>query len=310
MNKHLYLLTLTLLIASSTAAISKPLNIVTSIKPVHALVAGITQGVSEPKLLMSSQQSPHHYSLRPSERRMLAEADLIFWIGPNMESFMPRILGSLKNKQASIPLIESQGLKLLPLRQMDHNHDEHQHDEHGHNEIEQPHSKMDPHFWLNTYNTDILIDTISQKIIHIDPEHKQQYLANSQQLHQQIAQLRKELHSSLSTVKKPFLTYHDGYQYFENEFNLHNAGSIAASELQPGARRISELKTLIKLQNIECIFYDAPNEPAILKSLLANSKAKAFMLDPVGLLIPQSKNIWFEIMQLLNKQFINCQQNL
>ena len=239
---------------------------------------------------------------------MLAKADLIFWIAPNMESFMPRILGSLKNKQASIALIETQDLILLPLRQMDHNHSDH--DKHGHNEAEQKYSKMDPHFWLNTYNADILVDAISREIIRIDPDHRQQYLSNSQQLHQQIAQLRKELHSSLSTVKKPFLTYHDGYQYFENEFNLHNTGFITASELQPGARRITELKTLIKQQNIECIFYDAPTEPAILKSLLANSKAKAFMLDPAGLLMPQSKNIWFEIMQLLNKQFINCQQNL
>ena len=310
MTKHLCLLTLLLLVASSTAAISKPLNIVASIKPVHSLVAGITQEVIEPKLLMSSQQSPHHYSLRPSERRMLAEADLVFWIGPSMESFMPRILASLKNKQKSVSLIETQGLKLLPLRQTDHEHDEHGHDEHGHNETEQALSKMDPHFWLNTYNADILVDAISQQIIRIDPEHKQQYQSNSQRLHDQIAQLRKNLQQSLSTVKSPFLTYHDGYQYFEDEFGLHNAGFITASELQPGARRISELKTLIKEKNIECIFYDAPTEPAILKSLQTNGKTKTFMLDPVGIFIPPGKNTWFEIMNSLTKQFINCQQNL
>lgn len=303
MTKQLCFLTLFLLVASSTAAISKPLRIVASIKPVHSLVAGITQGVSEPKLLMSSKQSPHHYSLRPSERRMLAEADLVFWIGPNMESFMPRILSSLKNKQKSISLIETQGLKLLPLRQTDH-------DEHGHNETEQALSKMDAHFWLNTYNADILVDAISQQIIRIDPEHTQQYQSNSQRLHHQIAQLRKKLQQSLSTVKSPFLTYHDGYQYFETEFGLNNAGFITASELQPGARRISELKKLIKEQDIECIFYDAPAEPAILKSLQTNSKTRTFMLDPVGIFIPPSKEAWFEIMNLLNKQFINCQQKL
>ena len=306
MTKHTYFLALFLFVTSSTHAIGQPPRIVASIKPVHSLVAGITQGVTEPKLLISSNQSPHHYSLRPSERRMLAEADLVFWIGPTMESFMPRILGSLEDKNKAISLIQTQNLKLLASRQAGYTdeHDEHQHEAHH------EHSKIDAHIWLNTHNVDILIDAITLHIVRIDPEHQPQYEANSRQLHHQIAQLRKTLQQSLNAVKAPFLTYHDGYQYFENEFNLNNAGFITNSELQPGARRISELKKVIKEQRIECIFYDAPTEPPMLKSLLASSKADAFMLDPVGILIPPGKNAWFETMHSLAKQFINCQQSL
>lgn len=307
MTKHLCFLSLFLLVAGSAAATAKPLRIVASIKPVHSLVAGITHGVIEPELLMSSNQSPHHYSLRPSERRMLAEADLIFWIGPNMESFMPRLLDSIENKSRAVSLIQSQGLKLLAMRSADHEHGTH--DQDG-QESHQEYSKTDAHIWLNTHNVDILIDTITQQIIHLDPEHQQQYQANNQQLHDQIEQLRKKLQPSLSSLKTPFLTFHDGYQYFENEFGLNNAGSITGSELQPGARRISELKHIIKEKNIECIFYDAPTEPPVLKLFLANGKASAFMLDSVGILIPPGKNAWFETMHSLAKQFINCQQSL
>lgn len=310
MTKHLYFLSLFLLVVSTTSATAKSLRIVASIKPVHSLVAGVTQGVSKPELLMSSNQSPHHYSLRPSERKMLAEADLVFWIGPSMESFMPRILGSLKNKQKTIALIETQGLKLLPIRQIDNEHDDHSHDTDNHIKADQKLSKMDAHFWLNTYNADILIDIISQHIIRLDPENKQHYQSNSQQLHHQIAQLRKQLKQSLSSIKKPFMTYHDGYQYFEKEFNLNNAGFITASELQPSARRISHLKSLIKEKKVACIFYDAPTKPAIMKSLLANSNAKAVMLDPAGILITPGKNAWFELMSLMGKQFISCQEHL
>jgi len=309
-TKHLCFLSLLLLITSSTIATAKPLRIVVSIKPIHSLIAGITQGVTEPELLMNSNQSPHHYSLRPSERRMLAEADLIFWVGPTMESVLPRVLDSLKNKNKAVSLIQTQGLNLLPIRQSGDNHDDHSHGEHDHDETDQEHSKLDAHFWLNTHNADILIDTITQQLIHIDPEHKQQYLNNSQQLHNQISQLRQNLQQSLNAVKKPFLTYHDGYQYFEAEFGLHNAGFITSSELQPSARRISGLKNLIKEKNIECVFYDAPTMPPILKSLLAESKAKVLMLDPVGVSIPSGKKLWFELMNSLGKQFINCQQNL
>ena len=125
-----------------------------------------------------------------------------------------------------------------------------------------------------------------------------------------IAQLRKQLKQSLSNIKKPFMTYHDGYQYFEKEFNLDNTGFITASELQPSARRISQLKSLIKEKKVECIFYDAPTKPSIMKSLQANSNAKAVMLDPAGILITPGKNAWFELMSLMAKQFISCQEHL
>ena len=300
MTKHIYFLYLFLFISSSTAAIAEPLKIVASIKPIHSLVAGITQGVSEPELLISSNQSPHHYSLRPSDRRMLAEADLIFWIGTGLESFLPSILDSLDNNK-SVSLIKSQGLKLLAMRSAGHDHENEQH---------QKDSTIDAHIWLNTHNVDILVDTITEQIILIDPDHKQQYQSNNKKLHEQIAQLRKSLEQSLSTVKRPFLTYHDGYQYFETEFGLSNVGYITASELQPGARRISELKQLIKNQNIQCVFYDAPRKPPVLNALLSSSSANSFMLDPVGVLIPSGQDAWFNIMHSLNQQFLNCQQSL
>jgi len=308
-TKHLRFLTLLLLVTTSVAT-AEPLRIVASIKPVHSLVAGITQGISEPELLMSSNQSPHHYSLRPSERRMLAEADLIFWIGPGMESFMPRLLNSLDNKNKAVSLIESQGLKLIPIRAAGDNHSDHDHDEHDGGEAEQEPSRIDAHIWLDSHNTDILVDAISQQIIRLDPEHRQQYLANSQRLHDRIAQLRKTLQQSLNAIKISFLTYHDGYQYFETEFGLHNTGFITTTELQPGARHIIDLKKTIKEKNIECVFYDAPAEPALLKSLLANSQARTFMLDPVGMLIPPGEDNWLKIMHSLADQFINCQQHL
>lgn len=305
-TKHFYFVILLLIINASTPVVAEPLRIVASIKPVHSLVASITKGVIEPELLIRSNQSPHHYSLKPSERRMLDKADLIFWIGPTMESFMPRLLDSLKNKNRAISLIETPNLKLLPLRQYGHGDD---HDEHHHNDHPEQ-STTDAHIWLNTNNVDILVEAITRQIIRIDPEHQQQYLTNSKQLHVRIAQIRIKLQQSLKQVNTTFLTYHDGYQYFENEFNLNNAGFIATSELQPGARHISNLKKLIQEKNIRCIFYEAPTEPPLLKSLLSQNTTKIFMLDPVGILIPSGENAWFEIMNLLSKQFINCQQTL
>ena len=89
-------------------------SVAVTIKPLHALVAGVMKGAGSPALVMGGSASPHHYTLRPSERRMLGQAALVFWIGPQLESFMPRILSSLDASTTSVALIEANGLTRLP----------------------------------------------------------------------------------------------------------------------------------------------------------------------------------------------------
>lgn len=317
MTKQLCLLTLLLFLATTASAESRSLRIVASIKPVHSLVAAITQGVGEAELLMSTNQSPHHYSLRPSERRMLANADVIFWIGPNLESFMPRILESLDDNSKALALIQTPGLTLLPIRSADHDHGhaednekDHADETPGHDEHapDRSYTNIDAHIWLNTANVEMLIDAITQRLIAIDPEHQSLYLANSQKLRAEVTQLRSQLQQSLSRVDAAFITYHDGYQYFENEFGLNNAGFVTSSELQPGARHVSELKKMIREQGIDCIFYDAPAKPPLLKTLLSETEAGVFMLDPVGIFVEPGREAWFKIMRTMANEFIHCQQ--
>ncbi len=62
-------------------------QVVVSIKPLHALVAGVMDGVGEPVLLVKGGGSPHGYILRPSEARNISRADLVVWVGEGLESF-------------------------------------------------------------------------------------------------------------------------------------------------------------------------------------------------------------------------------
>lgn len=274
------------------------LKVVASIKPVYSLVAGIMQGVAEPELLLTSNQSPHHYSLRPSERRKLAQADLIFWIGPNMESFMPRLLSNFDDKKQVISLININGLTLLPVRQPGHDAEHHD---------DNLHAQTDAHIWLDTHNIEIMADEITRRLVNIDPGNAQQYKNNNRTLHDKVKELRDELNSLLRDKQQPFLTYHDGYQYFEHEFNLQNSGFISINpERRPSARHIQSMKELILKHSIECIFYDAPVEPPIMHSLLAGNRAKAVELDPMGIRLPSNGQGLFRIMRAMGEKFHNC----
>ena len=287
---------LTLVVIPATTGWAAP-RVVASIKPVHALLSGIMQGVAEPDLLMASSQSLHHYSLKPSERRLLAEAELIFWIGPGLESFMPRLIESLDSATVVITLIETSGLVLLPLRSADAHAAEHEHDGH--------HAVHDPHIWLN--NIEKLADEITRQLVRADPVHKTQYEKNNEKLKQQNSRLRQQLHQQLDGASRPFLTYHDGYQYFEQEFGLNNAGFVSTgADIQPGAAHIRQLKNLIQQRNIQCVFYDAPHKPPILNSLLSGSSTQTVALDASGMMLPAGRDNLFLNLQSLGEKFSGC----
>jgi zinc transport system substrate-binding protein len=287
-------------LANESHSSATHIRVIASIRPIHSLVAGIMHGIGRPELLLSASQSPHHYSLKPSELEKLTRADLIFWIGPNMESFLPRLLSNLDDKTQIVSMIDSHGLTLLPARQPDHNSD--------HKDNNQ-HTQIDAHIWLNTRNMEIMIDEITRQLVKLDPENTPLYKNNNRILREKTGELRDELSSLLRDKQQPFLTYHDGYQYFEQEFNLKNAGFISSHpELRPSAKHVQAMKELIRRDSIECIFYDAPVKPPIMTSLLVSSNAKAVELDPMGVRLTPGELDLFQIMRAMGRKFHNCLQ--
>ena len=140
------LLATTILTASMTTAFAD-VRVVTSIKPVHSLVAAVMQGVGTPDLIVEGAGSPHTYALKPSQAKQLQEADLVFWMSHDLEAFLEKSIDGIATKAVSVPLMESRGLMTLGFREGgafdDHGHDEH--DDHDEHDKHDDHDKDDDH---------------------------------------------------------------------------------------------------------------------------------------------------------------------
>ena len=118
------------------------IKVVASIKPIHSLASYLMDGVTKPKLIVDGYSSPHGFALKPSHAKMLQEADIIFWVGEDLENFMEKPLDSIAKKADKIELLEIKGLNKLKFRERnifaehddhdDHGHKEDGHDDHGH----------------------------------------------------------------------------------------------------------------------------------------------------------------------------------
>ena len=286
------------LLISSTLSLATTVepvpNVLVTIKPVHSLVAGVMKGVAKPALLMKSNQSLHHYSLRPSERRLISQASLIFWVGPELEVFLPRLLSNNTVTTKNVSLIESKNLLKLKVQSKN------QHDEHH------PH-QTDPHIWLSTQNAMALVDEITLQLVGIDPRHKKQYEKNQAEIKNKIVNLSARLQNQMTDTKQPYITFHNSIGYFEDEFSLRNIASIQANpETQPSAQHIRNIVQMIKRENISCLFYNQPEKPRLITSLQNQTQASSYALDPVGMNIQAGENAWFEIMENITSNLNSC----
>lgn len=299
----LSLLTLFCLFSPVWAADSPAPKVVVSIKPLHSLVAGVMQGVGEP-LLLVKKGSPHGYVLRPSEAQALANAQLVVWVGHELESFLEKPLSTLGYRAQQLELSEQLNEYLLPKRQGGiWEKPEHQH--HGEEKLSGNDSQLqknaDLHLWLDPVLAKQIVTLTSDALTEIDPAHRSLYQANTIAMIEKLDQLNQSLKMQFEPVKEiPYIVFHAAYQYFEKAYGLNAVGSITIDpERRPGAKRMLEIRQKIKQLNARCVFSEPQFESRLVATVIEGTGAKTGILDPLGADLPAGPEAYFQLMTRL-----------
>lgn len=271
------------------AAAAAP-EVVVSIAPIHSLVAGVMKDVGEPALLMRANASPHTYQLRPSDARLLEKAQVIFWIGPTLETFLEGPLSKLATHAEKVALIDNPDLPLLESRKGGNWEDDNHHHEHT--------TAADPHIWLSPANAKIMVSQISNVLISHDRPNAHAYRRNSNALLARLDALGDEGRTLLAPVSGvPYLVFHDAFQYFEKFFGLNAVGAVTAQPSQaPSAYRIKTLRETIQLHGARCVFHEPQLSDAVLNVILEDTDARRGRLDPLGIEVEPGPQAYFELM--------------
>jgi zinc transport system substrate-binding protein len=306
---HRTLLVLAAPLLLATAAAAEP-QVVASIRPVHSLVAGVMQGVGEPVLLLSGASSPHDYSLRPSDARALENATAIFWVGEGLEAFLAKPLGTLAGGARIVALSEAEGVVLLPTRAGGIRHEE-AHEEEPHaeeHEHEDEHGAHDMHLWLDPRNAAAMVDAIVGALATVDPANGARYEANGRELRARLAALDEALREQLAPVAdRPFVVFHDAYQYFVERYGLIEVGSITVDpQRRPGAQRLTEIRARLQELGAACVFAEPQFEPAVVDTVIEGSAARKGVLDPLGASLAAGPHQYFELLEGLAGALVAC----
>jgi len=299
-----------LLLILADPCLAEPPRVLVSIKPLHALTAEIMTQVGIPDLLLKGGNTPHSYALRPSDARRIADADLIIWVGPELEGFLLKPLQNLNTNARVLTLLQQPSLIRLPQRSggfWDSDFDQHD-SKREENSSNQNKHFFNPHLWLDPLNAQKIVQLIAAELIKLDPENRTSYQKQADQLIEKLGKLHVTLQARLVGLKGiPYLVFHDAFHYLENRYQLSAVGSVTVSpDRLPGARRIIEISKKIERSGAKCIFSEPQFTPKLVEVLHNETGIKSGTLDPLGADLPEGQNSYFQILNNLADGLNNC----
>ena len=289
----------------ASPALAEAPKVVASIKPVHSLVASVMAGVGEPALIVRGAASPHTYAMKPSDAKALASADLVFWVGPELEGFLAKPLEANARKAQAVELLEAPGIALLDAREGGA-WDAHGHGHaHGHKNA---HEEVNTHIWLDPGNARAMVAAIAEALSAKDPANATVYTANAAHTVQAIDALDAELKAALAPVAgKPFVVFHDAYRYFEAHYGLAGVGAITVNpERRPSAKRLSEIRAKITSLDAVCVFAEPQFEPTLVETVVGGTRARKGVLDPEGADLTDGPGLYSALMRNLAAALKGC----
>ena len=312
------------------------IKVVASIKPIHSLASYLMNGVAKPDLIVDGYASPHGFAMKPSHAKMLQNADLIFWVGEDLESFLEKPLSSIAKKAEKIELMETKGLQVLKFRERnifdehdhddhghdddhgkkeddhDHDHDDHgkkedDHDDHGHDDHDgHAHGEFDPHIWLDPINAKAMLNEMAEHLIENDSKNEAKYKSNLAKALQEIDKLTIDVMTDLSSSVSS-IVFHDAYQYFEERFNVKVLGAFTVNtDVMPGAEQLAEIREIIEHDKVACVFSEPQFNPDIINAVAKDMKIKTGVLDPLGATLDPGKDLYFSLIRNMSASFKGC----
>ena len=301
---------------NSHADVKTDIKVVTTIKPLHSLISRIMETRGEPQLIIEGTNNPHTFVFKPSHAKMIEEADIVFWIGEDLEAFMEKPLNSLAKNAKKIAFMDSDSIEKLKFREEnifdDHDdHDDHdghedEHDDHAGHHDGHNHGEFDAHIWLDPENAKEMVKIIRDELIKIDPDGQRQYSVNAAgatlELDNLINNVEKELSKDIS-----YIVFHDAYQYFETRFGVKSAGALTLNpDVLPGAKQIADIQDLINDKGIKCIFSEPQYNPKIIETLGNDMNISTGVMDPLGAYIDAGPSMYSELINEIANSIKNC----
>ncbi|AYQ56129.1 ABC transporter substrate-binding protein [Bathymodiolus thermophilus thioautotrophic gill symbiont] len=261
-------------------------NIVVSIKPIHSIVSSLTQGITEPKLLLKANQSAHHAHLKPSQLSLLNQADLAIFIHPDFEEGLKKVLANLDVGKTLI-IGNMKKISLI--------HNQHQ-------------KAINYHLWLDINNMQIFAKKLIEKLIEIDPDNRSKYTTNLNNFNKNSNTLKQTIGQKLSAYKsKTLASYADTFDYYTHANQLKKSVNITNyHDEKLSIFKMIKAKKTMKNTQTKCLLATTEVSKKRLHSLTEGLTINSTNIDIMGFDVAQGSEHYFKLMHNITNKVTQC----
>ncbi len=279
-----------------TISCAAPLKVVASIKPLQLIAQEVVGDLGETEVLIPPGASPHHYALKPSDRRKLAAADLVIWVGPELELFLAKTLQG--SRAPVLQLLDDTGHEAQDALERAAGDDGHEHHHHG----------RDPHIWLDPVQALQLAAQVKDRLTQLLPEQAARLEANYRAFGAALLQADRELRQQLAPLRdKGFYVFHDGYGHLVEHYGLKQLGYFTLDPgRQPGARHLAEIRAQLERQAAVCVFSEPQFKAAVVAAVTEGLAIGHGELDPLAQAVPLQPGAYLAYLRQLVSELTRC----
>lgn len=263
---------------SPIAIAQEQLRVVASVKPLQLVANAIVADLGDVDVLIPPGGSPHHYALKPSGIRALRDADLVIWVGPELEQFLAKTL-----RQVDVPLLQ------LMKSDVEEHHDEPvDHDAHSDNaghEEHHHHGESDPHVWMDPLLMLEAGEQIKLALSARKPEYAAQLEINFQRFADRLLKSEQQVRKQLLPYQdNGFVVFHDAFALFVEHYGLHQKAYFTVDPARaPGAKKLASIQGLLESSEVGCVFIEPQFKAAVIKQIVSDLPVKLGRLDPLAI---------------------------
>lgn len=295
-----FTLSAALLFSASAVA---DIRVLTSIKPLELLVRAVATDDMHVSTLVAPGSSPHNYSLTPSKRRALQSADIIFWVGPDMETFLSRLLTGEGFAERSVTLMQPDA------NNEGTNTEEHnQHPGNGHSHEHHHAEGEDPHIWVDPEQAITMAETIRDTLATLDGANKPALDRNLDIFRTSIEAKQAQIQKQLAPMQNASLfAYHSAFTRFAEHYNLTVKGVLTLNpDLSPGARHIADIQSRLRDVNRPCLLTEPQFNRQWWRSITEGLHVSFSTWDPLATDIEATKNGYAVFQQSIADAVLGC----
>ena len=273
-------------LAPGASAVAAP-GVTSTIRPLQFIAQAVLGELGTARAVMDAQDSPHHFNLSPGDRLALAEADLILWVGPELET---QLEDFLQRPEQARKALQASAMKNMTLRRLDS-------------------GETDPHLWLDPYNALTVATALADRLAEVDPDNGAAYRRNLTAFSDSLDALNEDVRAMLSGLSHvPFLVYHDAYHYFEARFGLSHALALVSNpEVQPGMRDLLQRRRQIGELGAHCLLLEPEANADLVDTLTGSGDTlHAETVDVLGFDVTPGASAYRELIMGLAAQFRDC----